>query len=102
MFGMVAVVGMQTLSRADLSQERNALVVAVSVAMAMVPTAIPTFGDNMPRDVAAILDSGITLGGITAIILNLVFNVFTRTPPSDAGEPPAITPPAPPRPADSA
>jgi xanthine permease len=101
MFGMVAVVGMQTLAKADLRQERNALVVAVSIAMAMVPAAIPTFGDNMPRDVAAILDSGITLGGLTAIILNLVFNVFTRTPPSDAGEPPAITPPETPRTAGS-
>ncbi|XVQ08058.1 nucleobase:cation symporter-2 family protein [Spirillospora sp. CA-255316] len=101
MFGMVAVVGMQTLSKADLRQERNALVVAVSIAVAMVPATIPTFGDNMPRDVAAILDSGITLGGLTAIILNLVFNVFTRTPPSDAGEPPAVTPPETPRTADS-
>ncbi|MFC5751005.1 nucleobase:cation symporter-2 family protein [Actinomadura rugatobispora] len=102
MFGMVAVVGMQTLGKADLRQERNALVVAVSIAMAMVPATIPTFGDNMPRDVAAILDSGITLGGLTAIILNLLFNVLTRTPPSAAGEPPALTPPGRPPTADSA
>ncbi|GAA2438182.1 hypothetical protein GCM10010191_61680 [Actinomadura vinacea] len=102
MFGMVAVVGIQTLAKADLRQERNALVVAVSIAAAMVPATIPAFGDNMPRDVAAILDSGITLGGITAIVLNLVFNVFTRTPPeSGDGEPLDLTPPETPRRADS-
>ncbi|MFI0355837.1 nucleobase:cation symporter-2 family protein [Actinomadura sp. 9N407] len=92
MFGMVAVVGIQTLAKADLRQERNALVVAISIGMALVPTTLPAFGDNMPRDLAALLDSGITLGSLTAILLNLVFNVFTRTPPSGPGEIPAAEP----------
>ncbi|MFC6887307.1 MULTISPECIES: nucleobase:cation symporter-2 family protein [Actinomadura] len=78
MFGMVAVVGIQTLAKVDLRDERNALVVAVSIALAMLPNAVPAFGDNMPRDVAAILNSGITLGAISAILLNLTFNTFTR------------------------
>ncbi|MFD0690980.1 nucleobase:cation symporter-2 family protein [Actinomadura fibrosa] len=91
MFGMVAVVGVQTLAQVDLRQERNALVVAVSVALALLPATVPAFGENMPRDVAAILNSGITLGAISAIVLNLVFNVLTRTPPDedDATVPPA-------------
>ena len=91
MFGMVAVVGIQTLAKVDLRQERNALVVAVSIALALLPTVVPQFGENMPKDVAAILNSGITIGSISAIVLNLVFNVFTRTPPQDeeAAVPPA-------------
>lgn len=91
MFGMVAVVGIQTLGKVDLRQERNALVVAVSIALALLPTVVPQFGENMPKDVAAILNSGITIGSISAIVLNLVFNVFTRTTPQDeeAAVPPA-------------
>ncbi|TDD86551.1 nucleobase:cation symporter-2 family protein, partial [Actinomadura rubrisoli] len=87
MFGMVAVVGMQTLAKVDLRQERNALVVAISVALAMLPATVPEFGENMPRDVAAILNSGITLGSISAIVLNLLFNVLTRTPPTEDDAP---------------
>ncbi|MDL4774045.1 MULTISPECIES: nucleobase:cation symporter-2 family protein [Thermomonosporaceae] len=93
MFGMVAVVGVQTLAKVDLRQERNALVVGVSIALAMLPNAVPEFGANMPRDVAAILNSGITLGSLSAIVLNLLFNVLTRTPqPSGEEETPPAEP----------
>ncbi|MFB4313768.1 nucleobase:cation symporter-2 family protein [Actinomadura sp. 21ATH] len=92
MFGTVAVVGIQTLAQADLRQERNSLIVAISIGMALLPTTLPDFGESMPRDVAAVLDSGITLGSLTAIILNLVFNVLTRTPPPGPEEIPATEP----------
>ncbi|MFC9975320.1 nucleobase:cation symporter-2 family protein [Spirillospora sp. NPDC127200] len=92
MFGMVAVVGIQTLSKADLRDERNALIVGVSVGVAFLPATVPAFGENMPRDVAAILNSGILLGSLTAIVLNLVFNVLTRRPPAEDPGIPAIDP----------
>lgn len=95
MFGMVAVVGIQTLAQADLKDERNALIVAVSVGLAFVPSTIPAFGENMPRDVASILNSGIVLGSLTAILLNLFFNVLTRRPPATAEEPVQAEDPAP-------
>ncbi|MGD3108152.1 nucleobase:cation symporter-2 family protein [Streptomyces sp. YGL11-2] len=78
MFGMVAAVGIQILGKVDLREERNALILAVSLGAAFLPTAIHPFFDRMPQEVRAVLDSGITLGGLTAIALNLFFNVFTR------------------------
>ncbi|MGW0561349.1 nucleobase:cation symporter-2 family protein [Streptomyces sp. NPDC003016] len=78
MFGMVAAVGIQILGKVDLREERNALILAVGLGAAMLPTTVPTFFDRLPDDVQAVLDSGITLGGLTAITLNLFFNVFTR------------------------
>lgn len=78
MFGMVAAVGIQILGKVDLREERNALILAVSLGAAMLPTTVPAFFDRLPDDVQAVLDSGITLGGLTAITLNLFFNVFTR------------------------
>ncbi|MET9520685.1 nucleobase:cation symporter-2 family protein [Streptomyces sp. NPDC002994] len=78
MFGMVAAVGIQILGKVDLREERNALILAVSLGAALLPTTVPTFFDRLPDDVQAVLDSGITLGGLTAITLNLFFNVFTR------------------------
>ncbi|MEU9114028.1 nucleobase:cation symporter-2 family protein [Streptomyces sp. NPDC048483] len=78
MFGMVATVGIQILGKVDLREERNALILAVSLGAGLLPSAVAPFFDRMPDDVKAILDSGITLGGLTAILLNLFFNVFTR------------------------
>ncbi|WP_030413182.1 nucleobase:cation symporter-2 family protein [Streptomyces sp. NRRL S-1448] len=78
MFGMVATVGIQILGKVDLREERNALILAVSLGAAMLPTAVAPFFERMPEGVRAVLNSGITLGGLTAILLNLLFNVFTR------------------------
>ncbi|MEV8530571.1 nucleobase:cation symporter-2 family protein [Streptomyces sp. NPDC051211] len=77
MFGMVAAVGIQILGKADLREERNALILGVSLGAALLPTTVAPFFERMPDDVRAVLDSGITLGAVTAIALNLLFNVFT-------------------------
>lgn len=78
MFGMVAAVGIQILGKVDLREERNALILAVSLGAAMLPTTVSPFFDRMSDEVRAVLDSGITLGALTAIVLNLFFNVFTH------------------------
>ncbi|MET9604887.1 nucleobase:cation symporter-2 family protein [Streptomyces sp. NPDC006512] len=77
MFGIVAAVGVQILGKADLREERNTLILAVSLGAALLPSTVTPFFDRMPEDVRAVLDSGITLGALTAISLNLLFNVFT-------------------------
>ncbi|WP_404961986.1 nucleobase:cation symporter-2 family protein [Streptomyces sp. 147326] len=78
MFGLVAAVGVQVLGKADLREERNTLILAVSLGAALMPTTVAPFFDRMPDGLRAVLDSGITLGALTAITLNLLFNVFTR------------------------
>ncbi|WP_327412148.1 nucleobase:cation symporter-2 family protein [Streptomyces sp. NBC_01233] len=78
MFGIVAAVGVQILGKADLREERNTLILAVSLGAALLPTTVAPFFARMPDDLRAVLDSGITLGALTAITLNLLFNVFTR------------------------
>ncbi len=78
MFGMVATVGIQILGKVDLREERNALILGVSLGAAMLPTAVAPVFDRMPAEVRAVLGSGITLGSLTAILLNLFFQAFTR------------------------
>ncbi|MEU6758759.1 nucleobase:cation symporter-2 family protein [Streptomyces sp. NPDC046685] len=77
MFGIVAAVGIQILGKADLREERNTLILAVSLGAALLPSTVAPFFERMPDDLRAVLDSGITLGAVTAITLNLLFNVFT-------------------------
>ena len=88
MFATVAVVGFQTLSRVDFHDHRNVVIVATSVGLAMYVTAQPDVAKAVPQWAQIILGSGITLGSITAIALNLLFHhVGTSRGPAVAGAP---------------
>ena len=90
MFGTVAVIGIQTLSRVDFHDDRNVVVVAVSLGLALIPVAFPNFFKDFSGNLQIIFGSGITLGALSAIILNFLLNVL------GGGEPaPALGPPQP-------
>ena len=72
MFGMVAASGFQALSKAELHKKGNIMVVAISVAVALIPIGVPSFYSKFPTWVQIICNSGITIGSITAILLNLL------------------------------
>jgi OHCU decarboxylase len=76
LFGTVAVVGIQILRRVDFHDERNVIIVAVSLGLAIAPTVYPEIVANFPPAVQTIISSGITMGSLTAILLNLLFNVW--------------------------
>ncbi|MCK0515659.1 nucleobase:cation symporter-2 family protein [Williamsia sp. DF01-3] len=90
LFGMVAASGVRTLSKVSFNN-RNILVVAISVGVAMLTESKLYYtdrnlGGTQPVDVAldlydqfpdwfqTIFHSGISAGALTAIILNLMFN----------------------------
>ncbi|KQZ89508.1 xanthine permease [Phycicoccus sp. Root563] len=88
MFATVAVVGFQTLSRVDFHDHRNVVIVATSVGLAMYVTAQPDVAKAVPSWAQIILGSGITLGSITAIVLNFLFHhVGSSRGPAVAGAP---------------
>ncbi len=88
MFATVAVVGFQTLSRVDFNDHRNVVIVATSVGLAMYVTAQPQVAQAVPDWAEIIFGSGITLGSITAIVLNIVFHhVGKGYGPAVAGQP---------------
>lgn len=79
MFAMVALAGVQTLAKVDLKEEKNALVVGVSLAFALLPATVPVlFKDHMDADLSSLLNSGVTLGATAAIVLNLIFNGLAK------------------------
>jgi OHCU decarboxylase len=88
MFATVAVVGIQTLSRVDFHDHRNVVIVGTSVGLAMLVTVQPNVSKAVPSWAEIILGSGITLGSLTAILLNLVFHHIGRgRGPAVAGAP---------------
>ncbi|MDT7667086.1 MAG: uric acid transporter, partial [Pseudonocardiales bacterium] len=91
MFATVAVVGIQTLSRVDFHDHRNVVIVATSVGLALLVTAQPDVAKAVPPWAQIILGSGITLGSITAIVLNFVFHhIGSSRGPAVAGAPGAL------------
>ncbi|MEA2248487.1 MAG: uric acid transporter [Solirubrobacteraceae bacterium] len=76
MFGTVAVIGIQTLSRVDFHDDRNVIIVAVSLGFALIPVAFPNFYSHFGKDVQSVVASGITMGAFSAILLNLFLNIL--------------------------
>ncbi|MFK4071643.1 nucleobase:cation symporter-2 family protein [Streptomyces sp. NPDC029674] len=75
LFSTIAVVGVQILGQADLTDQRNTILVAASVGVGFLPTAFPQFAEQMPgRQLHALFESGIILGTLTAVLLNLFFH----------------------------
>lgn len=74
MFGMVAASGIKSLGQVDYEDNKNTLIVAVSIAVSMIPLVVPSFYHSLPEWAGTVLHSGITGGTLAAIILNAFFN----------------------------
>ncbi|MFH5773717.1 nucleobase:cation symporter-2 family protein [Paracoccus broussonetiae] len=75
MFGMVAATGIRILSTVDFASNRNNLfIVAVSLGFGMIPLIAPDFKQWMPHAIHPLIESGILLATIAAVVLNAFFN----------------------------
>ncbi len=75
MFGMVAATGIRILAGVNFAANRNNLfVVAVSLGMGMIPLVAPNFKQWMWHDLHPLIESGILLASISAVVLNAFFN----------------------------
>jgi NCS2 family nucleobase:cation symporter-2 len=74
MFGMTTVAGIQELSRVQFEGTRNGIIVAVSVSVGVLPMSFPALFEHVGPTLKLVLDSGIFLGAITAIALNILLN----------------------------
>jgi NCS2 family nucleobase:cation symporter-2 len=75
MFGMVAANGIKVLSKVDfVKNHHNLFIVAVSIALGLVPVVSPHFFAKLPPALSPLLHSGILLASVSAVVLNLIFN----------------------------
>jgi xanthine permease len=80
LFGTVAAAGIQTLSKVELTDNRNLIIVAAAIAVGVIPAALPEFYDGFPEAVRIVFESGITAASVAAIALNILFNLVGRRP----------------------
>ena len=75
MFGMVAATGARILTTVDFKTNRyNLFTVAISVGFGMIPLVAPGFFRYTPDVLHPLLESGILLAAIVAVLLNVFFN----------------------------
>jgi uracil-xanthine permease len=84
MFGMVAATGVKIFAQADfVNNRRNLYIVAVSVALAMIPVVADQFFAHLPSYVGRFFSSGVLTGTLSAVLLNLLFNGLAPPQPAD-------------------
>ncbi|BDZ43443.1 transporter [Paraoerskovia sediminicola] len=84
LFGTVAASGIRTLAKVDYRGNMNLIIVATSIGFGVLPVVKPEIYDKFPAWFEIIFHSGISSAAIMAILLNLVFNVWTKGNPENA------------------
>ena len=80
MFGMVAATGVRILSAVDFKDNRfNLFIVAISLGFGMIPLIAPDFKMWLPHAIHPLIDSGILLASVSAVLLNIFFNGASGT-----------------------
>ncbi len=75
MFGMVAATGIRILSTVDYKGNRNNLyIVALSIGFGLIPLVAPRWMQQMAHGLHPLLESGILLTAVAAVVLNIFFN----------------------------
>ena len=75
MFGMVAATGIRILGNVDFKTNKNNLyIVAISLGAGLIPLVAPRWTQQMAHSLHPLLESGILLTALTAVLLNFYFN----------------------------
>ncbi|WP_146553886.1 nucleobase:cation symporter-2 family protein [Rummeliibacillus sp. SL167] len=76
MFGMVISQGVKMLGSAINESEGNAMIIACSIGMGLGVTVVPDIFKVLPETVRILTSNGIVAGSVTAIVLNIIFNMI--------------------------
>ena len=74
MFGMVLAYGVKMLGNTDFAKQENLMIIACSVGLGLGVTTVPSAFAQLPSFIRTFTDSGIVLGTVVAIVMNLIFN----------------------------
>ena len=75
MFGMVVSQGIKMLGKVISESPENSMIIACSVGMGLGVTVVPDLFSVLPTGIQILTNNGIVAGSVTAIVLNIIFNV---------------------------
>ncbi|AVQ98491.1 xanthine permease [Oceanobacillus iheyensis] len=76
MFGMVIAQGIKMLGSVLTSSPENSMIIACSVGMGLGVTVVPELFAQLPNSLQILTSNGIVAGSVTAIVLNIIFNML--------------------------
>lgn len=76
MFGMVVAQGIKMLGKVNFTSQENLLIIACSVGVGLGVTVVPDLFKVLPDFVQLFTSNGIVAGSVTAIVLNIIFNII--------------------------
>ncbi|ASN07014.1 nucleobase:cation symporter-2 family protein [Virgibacillus necropolis] len=76
MFGMIVAQGIKMLSNVITESHDNSMIIACSVGIGLGVTVAPDLFANLPSSFQILTSNGIVAGSITAISLNILFNML--------------------------
>lgn len=76
MFGMVVSQGIKMLSTVISDSPENAMIVACAIGMGLGVTVVPEIFAQLPESLQILTSNGIVAGSVTAISLNILFNMI--------------------------
>lgn len=83
MFGMVAVQGMRMLSKVNFNNDKNLLIIAISIGFGLGFNIYPQIFVQLPETLQMFTGNGIVMSSLTAIVLNVVFNGVKEETPAE-------------------
>lgn len=78
MFGMIVAQGIKMLSKVVSDTEDNSMIIACSIGIGLGVTVVPELFAELPKNMEILTSNGIVAGSVTAIVLNIVFNMIPR------------------------
>lgn len=76
MFGMVVAQGVKMLSKVVSNSQDNSMIIACSIGMGLGVTVVPDLFVSLPDGFQILTSNGIVAGSVTAIVLNIIFNMI--------------------------
>ncbi|MCM3637765.1 purine permease [Sporosarcina luteola] len=76
MFGMVISQGIKMLSKVVGESQENAMIIACSVGLGLGVSVVPDIFASLPASIQMLTSNGIVAGSLTAIVLNIMFNML--------------------------
>ncbi|WP_252503491.1 nucleobase:cation symporter-2 family protein [Sporosarcina sp. Marseille-Q4943] len=76
MFGMVISQGIKMLSKVVGESQENAMIIACSVGLGLGVSVVPDIFASLPSSIQMLTGNGIVAGSLTAIVLNIMFNML--------------------------
>ncbi|KAA0966197.1 purine permease [Sporosarcina sp. ANT_H38] len=76
MFGMVVSQGIKMLSKIITDSQENSMIIACSIGIGLGVTVVPELFAQFPSSLNILTSNGIVAGSVTAIVLNILFNML--------------------------